>query len=33
MPHDLPIPFKIEFRNFNLCPHCEHMEKTLSSNA
>jgi hypothetical protein len=23
MPHDLPIPFKIEFRNFNLCPHCE----------
>jgi hypothetical protein len=23
MLHALPVPFKIEFRNFNLCPHCE----------
>ncbi len=23
MLYTFPVPFKIEFRNFNLCPHCE----------
>lgn len=23
MLYSFPVPFKIEFRNFNLCPHCE----------
>jgi hypothetical protein len=26
---DLQIPLKIEYRNFNLCPHCEHLGADL----